>query len=230
MLVTVALALATACGHGHSQEHGHGRGEHDATSHRRFDDVERWKKVFDDPERDAWQRPDEVIAFLGLEAGDTVVDLGAGTGYFSVRLAPAVGPEGRVLAVDVEETLVAHLNERAAEAGIPWMEGVLTSHDSPGVEEGSADVVLIVDTWHHIGDRIHYLGKLAKALAGGGSVVVVDYREGELPIGPPPDHKLSQAHVVGEFEKAGWSLVATYDDLPYQYALKFEPGDVSETP
>ena len=87
---------------------------HDATSHRRFDDPAYWSKVFDDPGRAEWQKPTEVAAALGLRPGQTVADLGAGTGYFTRPLADAVGPSGTVLAVDVEPNLVAYMSERAA--------------------------------------------------------------------------------------------------------------------
>jgi hypothetical protein len=83
-----------------------------------------------------------------------------------------------------------------------------------------------VDTWHHIDSRLDYLAKLARALRPGGSVVVVDFREGELPVGPPPGHKLSAGEVTAEFEKAGWVLHRESEALPYQYLLAFRPGRV----
>ena len=89
---------------------------HDATIHHSFDDVAKWVLVFDDPGRDAWQKPDEVLHALGVLPGTTVADLGAGTGYFSVHLARAVGDKGRVLAIDVEPKLVDHMKERAVKA------------------------------------------------------------------------------------------------------------------
>src|SRR5262245_13412515 len=93
------------------------RGRDAATSQRRFDDPAAWAKVFDDPARDAWQRPQEVVAALGLRPGQRVADLGAGTGYFSRHLSRAVGPTGAVLAVDPEPNLVAWLRDRAEREG-----------------------------------------------------------------------------------------------------------------
>jgi len=91
---------------------------HDATVHHAFDDVSKWVDVFDDPGRDAWQRPDAVLREIGVKPGMTVADLGAGTGYFSVHLAKAVGEEGRVLAIDVEPKLVDYVRQRAAKANL----------------------------------------------------------------------------------------------------------------
>lgn len=196
---------------------------HDATSRHGFDDVEHWVRVFDDADRDAWQRPDHVIEFLGIGPGQTVADLGAGTGYFTVLLARAVGSEGRVWAVDIEPALIEHLRGRAAEADLPQVRPVLAESDDPGLPRGGVDVVLIVNTWHHIDDRLRYLGTLGEALKPGGRVAVVDFREGELPVGPPPGHKLSRDEVVGEFREAGWLRVSESEELPYQYLLVFRP-------
>jgi ubiquinone/menaquinone biosynthesis C-methylase UbiE len=223
MVVPLLAGPATVAQHGHDSDRDHAHDAHDATVSHRFDDVERWVRRFDDPERDAWQRPDEVVRFLELPEDAVVADLGAGTGYFSVRLARAVGPGGRVYALDIESALVEHMRERAVEEELPWMEARLAQADDPGLPEGSVDRILIVDTWHHIDDRVRYAGKLARALAPGGEVVVVDFREGDLPVGPPAGHKLSETHVRGEFAKAGWSLVRSSDALPYQYVLAFRP-------
>lgn len=199
---------------------GHG---HDATMHHRFDDVERWVRVFDDPARDAWQKPDKLIRFLRLRRGQAVADLGAGTGYFTVRLARAVGAAGKVYAVDIERSLVDHLADRARKAGLAQVVPLLAAPDDSRLPERSVDLVLVVDTWHHIDDRLRYLERLAPALRPGGRVVVVDFREGELPVGPPAGHKLGRDEVVAEFAKAGWSLVGEYEKLPYQYVLAFRP-------
>lgn len=205
-----------------SGSHRHGHGHDDATVRHGFDDADRWAKVFDDPARDAWQRPDEVIRLVGVREGQSVADLGAGTGYFSVRLAKAVGARGRVHALDVEEGLVAHIAERAREEGLSQVEPRKIPTDDPGLEAGSVDLVLIVNTWHHIDDRVAYVGKLAKTLKPGGRVAVVDYAPGDLPVGPPAGHKLPPSKVVAEFEAGGLPLVLRDEEtLPYQYVLAF---------
>jgi ubiquinone/menaquinone biosynthesis C-methylase UbiE len=208
---------------GHDDHAGPAHDDHDATARHRFDDVERWVERFDDPERDGWQKPESVIAFLAPPEDAVVADIGAGTGYFTVRLARALGGGGRVLAVDVEQALVEHIRARAERDGLSGVETILGEFDDPGLPEAGVDRILIVDTWHHIDDRLSYLDRLERALRPGGTVVVVDFREGDLPVGPPPGHKLSERHVRGEFDKAGWTLVETSDTLAYQYMLKFRP-------
>jgi ubiquinone/menaquinone biosynthesis C-methylase UbiE len=200
---------------------------HDATVKHPFDDVAKWVKVFDDPERDAWQKPDDVLRAVGVRAGMTVADLGAGTGYFSVHLAKAVGANGRVLAIDVEPKLVDYMKDRAAKAGLAQMKAVLTAVDDPGLPAKGVDLVLIVDTWHHLDDRLHYLTKLAAGLKPGGRVAVVDFKKGDFPVGPPDAHKLAPDAVSAEFVEAGWKAAQHWDELPYQYVLVFTPPAAS---
>jgi len=198
-------------------------GTHDATVHHGFDDVAKWVDVFDDPARDGWQKPDEVLRELGVAPLMTVADLGAGTGYFSVRIAKAVGPNGRVLALDVESKLVDYLKARAKKENLPQMTAQLVPADDPKLPSHHVDLVLIVDTWHHIDDRLNYLTKLAEGLAPKGRVAVVDFKMGDFPVGPPDAHKLSADAVTAEFDQAGWTLAGRWDDLPYQYVLAFTP-------
>lgn len=194
---------------------GHG-GDHATISHR-FEDAAHWAKVFDDPARDAWQKPEELVAALAIPVGATVADIGAGTGFFNRHLARAVGPAGRVIAVDVEPTLVAHMKERAVAEGTARVEARLGRLDDPGLTPGEADLVLLVDTYHHIDGRVAYFTRLREAVKPGGRLVVVDFKAGELPVGPPPDHRIAQEQVVRELVAAGWTPGAALDLLPYQF-------------
>lgn len=197
---------------------------HDATVHHRFDDAAHWAKVFDDPARDAWQKPAELVAWLELGAGRRVADLGTGTGYFVPHLANAVGSGGKVFAVDIEPALVDHVRERARAASLSQVEAILAAPDDPKLPAGGVDLILIVDTWHHIDARIAYLAKLRDALAPGGRVAVVDFKMGEIPVGPPPAHRLAPAAVEAEFAKGGWLPAGSTDAvLPYQYVRVFTP-------
>ena len=200
-----------------------GRGPHDATSRHSFDDVEHWTKVFDDPGRDAWQKPTALVEALELRPGACVADLGAGTGYMSRHLAAAVGPRGTVLAVDTEPNLVVHLRARAEREGTANVVPVLASPDNPRLPTGMVDLVLVVDTYHHLDDRLRYLRALREALRPGGRVAIVDWHERPLPVGPPPEHKLARARVLAEMDEAGYALVGEPDVLPYQYFLIFRP-------
>ena len=196
---------------------------HDATSHRRFDDPAYWSKVFDDPARAEWQKPAEVAAALGLRPGQTVADLGAGTGYFTGPLADVVGPSGTVLAVDVEPNLVAYLRQRAAREHLTNVRVVLASAHDPRLPAAGVDAVLVVDTYHHIDDRIAYFRRLQRALRPHGRVAVVDWHKRPMPVGPEMDHKLAREQVVDEMQAAGYRLVDEPTFLPYQYFLVFEP-------
>ena len=196
---------------------------HDATIHHSFEDVGHWVSVFDDPARDAWQKPAAVVSALQLRPGTSVADLGAGTGYFSRYLAAAVGDAGTVFAVDTEPSLVAHLRERAEQEHTPHVVPVLASTDNPRLPASTVDVVLIVDTVHHIDDRINYLRRLRRVLKAGGRVVVIDFKkDAEIPVGPPPEHRLARAQVIEEFGNAGYRLVKEPEILSYQYFLIFK--------
>jgi ubiquinone/menaquinone biosynthesis C-methylase UbiE len=198
--------------------------EHDATAHHPFDEVQKWVGVFDDPGRDEWQKPQEMVRALGLEPGQSVADLGAGTGYFSRYLARAVGSSGRVYAIDTEPKMVKHLARRARKEGTPQVRAVLARPDDPALPADGVDLVLIVDTFHHIDDRVHYLERLARRLKPGGRVAVVDFEKRPLPVGPPPEHKLAREGVIQEFKQAGYELREAPGLLPYQYFLIFAPG------
>ena len=196
-------------------------GDHDATVHHSFDKIEEWVARFDDPERDAWQKPAELVQALQVKPGSAVADIGAGTGYFTVHLARAAGPDGLVYAVDVEPAMVDYLGKRAVKEGLTNIRPVLTPPDRPGLTKDSVDLVFICNTWHHIDDRLNYLKKLETAVRTGGRVVIVDFREGDLPVGPPAGMKLTREAVVAEFEKGGWRLEGEIDILPHQYVLTF---------
>jgi SAM-dependent methyltransferase len=197
-------------------------GPHDATTHHSFGNVEHWVSVFDDPARDAWQKPASVVEALRLRPGMRVADLGAGTGYFSRYLAAAVGEAGTVFAVDTEPGLVTHLRERAEHEHTPNVVPILASADNPRLPVGAVDVVLIVDTVHHIDDRTNYLRRLRRVLKPGGRVVVIDFKKQDIPVGPPPEHRLARGQIVDELTTAGYRLVSAPDILPYQYVLIFQ--------
>jgi cyclopropane fatty-acyl-phospholipid synthase-like methyltransferase len=187
----------------------------------RFEDAEEWAKRFEQPERDAWQKPDEVVATLALAPDAKVADIGSATGYFAVRLARAV-PKGRVYGVDIEPDMTRYLGERARREGLSNLVAVLGEPADPKLPE-PVDVALIVDTYHHIGERVTWLRGLGEKLNPGGRVVIIDFRK-ESPKGPPPEHKLSPEQVREELEAAGYRLAQTHDFLPDQYFLVFQRG------
>jgi ubiquinone/menaquinone biosynthesis C-methylase UbiE len=183
-----------------------------------FSDVAKMEKGFDNPERVAWQKPDEVIALMALRPGLTVADIGAGTGFFEPYLAGAVGHDGKVLALDVEPNMVEHLKTRAAAAGLTQVEAKLVAPDDPGLAPGTIDRVIIVNTWHHIDDRGNYSKKLLAALKPEGSVWVVDFDKTSGK-GPPPEHKLEPREVIAELTAGGLKAERVDESLPDQYIV-----------
>ncbi len=185
---------------------------------RHFDDAEQWAKEFDDPTRDQWQMPDKVLAALGLKRGQTVADLGAGTGYFSVRLARSAAAP-KVYAVDIEPSMVDYLRKRAATEGLKNVTGVQASAESANLPE-QVDLILIVDTYHHIGDREVYLRNLAASLKPQGRLAIIDWRRGG-PMGPPEEFRFTPDELRQELAKAGFKQVAQHAFLPNQLFLIF---------
>ena len=195
-----------------------------ATTHRSFKDAESWAKEFEAPDRRDWQLPSIVVRVLGVEQGESVADIGAGTGYFTPYLSLSVGSAGRVWAVDVEPEMLEYIGKRT-DLGPAKVITVLATPDDPKLPAGEVDLVLVVDTWHHIDGRLAYLERLAGALSPRGRVAIVDWHEGDLPHGPPAGHKLSREAVLDEFARAGWRLETESVALPYQYLLVFYPPE-----
>jgi ubiquinone/menaquinone biosynthesis C-methylase UbiE len=190
--------------------------------HRRHDDPVAYAASLDDPARDAYQKPDEVLKALGLRPGEVVADIGAGSGYFALRFAKAVGDRGRVFAVDVSPDMVRLLNRRVRDAGIRNVVTILSDPGDPLLPDASVDRFVIVDTWHHIEDQAKYLGLLKRMLKAGGQVVHIDFQKRELPVGPPAAMKIAREDVVRQMEEAGFRLAAEHGFLPHQYFLVFE--------
>jgi SAM-dependent methyltransferase len=209
-----------------------GENIHRATSHRSFENVEHWKKIFDDPARDEWQKPQAIVQALGVAPGMKVADIGAGTGYFSAHLSKAVGETGSVFAVEVEPNFVTHLRERAEAAGTENVIPVLASLDNPRLPANTFDLVLFVDAYHHVDHRREYLKLVAKSLVPGGRVAVIEWKPGELPVGPKDeDHKLAEKLVIAELTEAGFVRVPTSVELPHQYFVIFSrPASLPKSP
>lgn len=213
-----ACAPTSSTGGAQTQHARHGHHAHAQGFHRRFDDAQRWAAVFDDPARDAWQRPDDVVRWLALAPDARVADLGAGTGYFAVRLARAV-PSGRVWAEDIEPSLVAHMHARFARESIANAFATLGTTEDPLIAE-PVDLVLVVDTYHHISNRPAFFQRVRGRLRPGGRLVIVDFRA-DAPMGPPREHRIAPEAVASELREAGFIAGPTLDALPNQYVLSF---------
>lgn len=177
----------------------------------------------EDPDRAAWQKPDEVIRALEIRRGHVVCDIGAGPGYFALRLAAAVGETGSVFAVDVEPRILEALRERIGRAGVRNVVPVLALPDDPLIPRRTCDRILIVDTYHHFPDGVAYLKRLAGSLRRGGRLVNIDFHKRELPVGPPVEHKVARDDFVKDAAASGLAVVAEPTFLPYQYFLVLAP-------
>ena len=182
----------------------------------KFDDPARFAKSFDDPARDAWQMPARVIEALALKPGMKVADIGAGTGYFSMRLATV---PVSVFAVDIEPAMIDYLKKRAANEKLSNVTPVLASATTPNLPE-PVDMVLVVDTYHHLPNRPAYFRELRKSLKPGGRVAIVDFRK-SAPEGPPAHFRFTPEQIQDEMKQAGYQLDSAHDFLPRQHFLIF---------
>ncbi len=158
-----------------------------------------------------------------MKPGETIVDIGAGTGYFTRRFARAVGPSGKALGLDIEPGMVDYMNADASKLRLPNYEARLVKPNDPELRPQSVDVVFFCDVLHHIEDRVAYLTKLKPALKPRGRVAVIDFRK-TAPLGPPAPMRISSEEMKAQFKRAGYHFVSEYQFLPYQYFLEFEPA------
>jgi ubiquinone/menaquinone biosynthesis C-methylase UbiE len=198
---------------------GHALAQAPQTHQHSFSGAEQWAHVLDDPGRDAWQKPHEVIQALNPGPDAVIADIGSGTGYFAVRLANMV-PKGRVYGVDVEPDMVNYLAERAKREKRGNLIAVAGSAGDPRLPE-KVDLVLLVDVYHHIENRQRYFRNLHASLKPGGRIAVIDFRL-ESAEGPPRAARVAPQRVIDELKAAGYHLSKKHDFLPNQYFLVFQ--------
>lgn len=184
--------------------------------HHRFDDADAWAARFEDPTRDGWQKPDEVIAALALAEDAKVADIGSATGYFPVRFAKAV-PKGHVYGMDIESSMVDYLNRRAEREGLANLSSHVAEFADAKIPQ-PVDLVLMVNTYHHIEGRPAYFTKLAQSLKPGGRLAIIDFTQASK---MGPTEKLPASQVVAELKTAGYSLAQKHEFLPEQFFYVF---------
>lgn len=208
-------------GHGHDDGHGHGHLAHQghANAHMHQMPFDTLVKRFESPERDNWQKPEEVLALLGPLQDKKVMDLGAGTGYFSLKLAEA---GATVIAADVDERFLDYINTRLQDH--PQKTSVTTKKvpfHSSELKPGELDMLLIVDTYHHIEDRIAYFEEVKNGLADDGELVVIDFLKSPQPFGPPVEMKIAAEQVQKELTESGFTEFELNKELlPHQFILR----------
>ncbi len=200
-------------------EEGHAHRHGDANRHMNQRPFEELVANFESPERAEWQKPDAVIAFLGDLQGKTVMDIGSGSGYFSLRLAEA---GARVISADVDERFLAYIDQRKDETGLTdrQLETRRLPYDSPRLQPGEVDLVFMVNVYHHIEKRPAYFAEVRQGLKPNGRLVVIDFFKKDTPVGPPVEMKLEAEQIVEELRAAGFGQFEVNENLlPYQYII-----------
>jgi len=177
------------------------------------------------PEREREEATDVAVRALGLERGQVVADIGAGSGYYTVRMAREVGPTGKVYAVDIQPGMLELLTRNVAAAGLENVETVLGAADDPKLPADALDLALMVDVYHELASPQAFLRRLRPALKRTGRLVLLDYRKEDPRVPIRPGHKMSIAEVRAELEPEGFTLATVLNDLPWQHILVLTRSD-----
>ncbi len=192
-----------------------------AETHRLHTNPRDYIAALEDPKRDAYQKPHEVLEALALRPGEVIADIGAGSGYFAFRFGHHVGEQGRVHAIDVSPDMIIHMNRRLRDLGARNVITVLAPPDDPLLPDDSIDRFFFCNVWHHVDDKPKYLSLIRRMLRPGGQVIMIDFHKRDLPVGPPLAMKLAREEVIKQMEGAGFGLAKEHTFLPYQYFLVF---------
>jgi predicted methyltransferase len=178
--------------------------------------------MLEGPDREAWQRPDQVMDALGIGDGSVVADLGAGGGWFTIRLARRVGPNGIVYAEDIQPQMIEAIQRRVSREGLQNVSTVLGSADNPTLPEDRLDAALMVDSYHEVEDTHALLMNIRRALKPGGRLGIIGFRnDGGGGPGPAVEVRVAPSQVIKAAEAAGLRLAGQETSLPYQYLLIF---------
>jgi SAM-dependent methyltransferase len=171
--------------------------------------------------RDAWQKPDSVVAALSLQGSETVADVGAGSGYFTFRIAQALS-KGKIFAIDIDPEMINFIQRKSKNEGIKNIEVILAPMDDPRIP-GNVNMVFMCDVLHHISGKEMWLKKLAAEMLQGATLIIIEFKEGKLPVGPPEKLKIPPNEIIFLLNKAGFKfLKKDIDLLPYQIFFIFE--------
>lgn len=201
----------------HGQKHRKEHNSNSANEHMHRSSVDNLIKRFESPQRDAYQKPEKVLEYLGNIKGKKIMDIGAGSGYFSVKLAEK---GAHVIAADVNDEFQTALKKRIENNKLKNITLRKIPYDSPNLKDAEVDMVFIVNTYHHIENRSEYFSKVRKGIKQDGKLLIIDFFKTNIPVGPPVDHKVSMDVVISELKNAGYSqFEVNVDLLPYQYII-----------
>lgn len=176
--------------------------------------------MLEGPDRDAWQRPDQIMDKLLIAEGSVVADLGAGGGWFTMRLSGRVGPNGIVYAEDVQSQMIEAITRRTARAQVRNVRTVLGTQTDPRLPQ-PIDAALIVDTYHELEQPVMMLRKVAQVLKPGGRIGIIEFKKDGWGPGPPMDERMDPEPIIRDAEAAGLRLLSRETFLRYQYLLVF---------
>jgi len=171
------------------------------------------------PEREQEEAPSIAVRALGLKSGQMVADIGAGSGYYTVRMADVVGPTGKVYATDIQPGMLDILRRRVSAAGLKNVETVLGTPDDPKLPADTLDLALMVDVYHELSSPQEFIRRLRPALKRTGRLVLLEFRKEDSRVPIRPEHKMSVAEVKAELEPEGFRLATVLNDLPWQHIL-----------
>jgi ubiquinone/menaquinone biosynthesis C-methylase UbiE len=219
VLAALLIATISLVASGAVAQHGHQRDQPR--------DIKEYLEHLERPERDAYQKPLQVVEALGLKPGMAVADLGSGSGYFTRRFVEAVTETGKVYAVDVEPEMLEYAKQSVEHMHVGFnAEFILARPDSPKLPFESVDLIFVCNTFHHLEDRSVYFANVKSSLKPGGRVAIVDFyhdeRSGDL--GFPKRHLVPRDTTIAEMTKAGYRLIKEHDFLSKQYFLEFAPS------
>lgn len=227
LLKSLSLVFLISCGNAEKvrdekkdsvavEEHHHGHANH----HMNKIDFYELVAGFENPEREEWQRSAEVIKFFGDLKNKTVIDIGAGTGYFTFKINE---PSAKLIAADPDDRFLDYMKKRFAEPRYKNITVRKAEYESPPVEANEADLVFMIDVYHHIENRKEYFSKVKSGLKKSGKLVIVDFKKGDFEVGPPDEMKMNHGKIITELKEAGFTAIKTDTiTLPYQYMLMFE--------
>ena len=191
--------------------------------HRLHRDPKAYIGALEDPKRDAYQKPQEVLAALDLKPGEIIADIGAGSGYFTFRFARHVSERGTIYAVDVSPDMILHINRAIRDLKVTNVVSILADPDDPLIPVASVNRFFFSDSWHHIDNQTKYLSLMKKLLKPNGEVVMIDFHKKETPSGPPLKMRIAREDLLKQMSSNGYRLIKEHTFLPYQYFLVFTP-------
>jgi ubiquinone/menaquinone biosynthesis C-methylase UbiE len=195
-------------------EHHKSHGQH----HQAFADPAKFADRWNNPERDGWQHPEEIIAAMAIIPGATVADIGAGTGYMVAHLSKAVGEKGTVIAIDIEAAMIEYLTNRHEQFGPATIVPRKASARDPDLQSESIDAVLTLNTWHHMSEREAYAKKVYAGLKRGGRFAVIEATV-DAESGPPQEMRIEPSRVMQELAVGGFRVELVGESMPQHYMV-----------